>query len=962
MTSTLILETLASEFSVDVDAVRRILEMLDGGLNPAHIGHHRRADTGATPEHLVRRMGKRHADLVELDRRRASIRRMLEGTEGVPAKVFDELDRTTDRFVLEDLFLPFRKPEPEVQLALDRGLGALADRLIAPSERARAEREEPTSGEPDAEAAGDGDAGDPAEAAAEEATPQVPDEAQGPGEEPAVEATAAELPVPEASEADGSSELQEPSAAEAAQDVDLQPGGDEASSSQGEPQPAAPADGESDADAKPVAGSAQDIANLRHHLPQVELTPELARVCSEFVAPDRGVHTDEEALNGAMRILADRLGRSSALRGQVRRLLRRHGVLSVQPGSNTERANRYKSLFKVSQPLKQLQGHRLITIRQGQRDRAITANIELDPRRALAPVRKALARKNDPDFDGVLDAVAAVALEQRLLPMLEADVRLELKERGDEEALRFIAAYLREVLLTAPLGPRPVAGVDVSPKQDWTVVVLDAAGQPTGEEVRIETGDKDDVTLAEELVAAVRDTGVEWLACSAARSVRPSVRRLRKLVELTGSQATVALVNDVGVTGWVNGEAGRKSLPERSVQARTAIAMGRRLQDPMAALLELDPRQLGLGVEKSLVSKANLQRVLDETVESCVALVGVDVNHAPEHLLARVPGLDTGAVNAIVAARAEAPFESREALRERNVLNPAQWQNAVGFLRVRDAAQRLDASALHPDQYALAMRLVEATGQPTEEVIGRFGGLKGLRRADFDVDEYTWRDLLREIGHPGRDPRPRLFPARPLPSDTDPASLEAGQVVEGFVCNVANFGAFVDIGLEREGFIHISALAQRFVRDARELTSVGRTVRAKIVDTSGSRIGLTLVDVPEREKPKPGRRRGEGRGERGRGRGERQGGRWSEPERQIRVARVRRDGMPGEGDRGGRRGGPGGPGRGGPGGGRRGDRRPPRDGGDRDAANFARSQSREPLKNNPFAQFFDRGAEGEQGS
>jgi len=374
-----------------------------------------------------------------------------------------------------------------------------------------------------------------------------------------------------------------------------------------------------------------------------------------------------------------------------------------------------------------------------------------------------------------------------------------------------------------------------------------------------------------------------------------------------------------------------------------------------------------------LVSKANLKRVLEETIESCVALVGCDVNRAPKHLLKWVPGLDGPAVDRILAARAEQPFTTREDLRERAAIDEVQWRNAASCLRVLASKDPLDHTSIHPDQYAIANRVIEATGQPADQVFGRPGGLKGLRRADFELDEGTWRDLAREIAHPGRDARHRLFPAKLLAPDTDLASLEKGQVVEGFVTNVANFGAFVDLGIEREGLVHISEITSRYVRDARELLSVGQAVRARVTEVGGPRIALSLKDVPDRQRPPRGDRRGGGprrEGRRGDSRGDSRGGprrgggpreSWPEPDRQVRVARVRRDGMPGSGEGGrGGRGGPGG-GRGGPGGGRgpgRGRGRGERtdgEGGRKEVAAYLPKKGQADKGHNPFARFFDDG-------
>ena len=391
-----------------------------------------------------------------------------------------------DRFELEDLFLPHRRPEPEVQLALDRGLGRLADLLVAPvppERRAVRPQAEP----------GDAETSDGAQDVVGDAGSE-PESASGPSEEPAEQ-------QPQAGDHDPAATGDDDAHDETAHDEtahDETAHGTTAHDTEGE-------DGEGHA---PDAGQGHGANESSSVLPvvsaaagsndeeallhgQIELTPALARLCAPFVSPDRGVHTETEALSGAVRILSDRLGRDTRLRGLLRRMLRKQGVLSVRPLIDESKLGRHRGLLKLRQPLRQVQGHRLLAVRQAQKERAVQAVISLDRAQALPKVRQALGRHNEPEYVGVLDAVALRALEYRLLPLIEADVRLELKERADEEALRFLSQHLRQIAARAGCGHHPVGGIDVSAKGDWTLALVDEHGAGRGRAAARRDGDKD---------------------------------------------------------------------------------------------------------------------------------------------------------------------------------------------------------------------------------------------------------------------------------------------------------------------------------------------------------------------------------------------------------------------------------------------------------------------------------------
>ncbi|MCB9916097.1 MAG: S1 RNA-binding domain-containing protein [Planctomycetes bacterium] len=875
MTTLPILETLAREFKTSVENVRAALEMIDAGLTAPFIGRYRRAQVGALSESLIRRLDRNRQQLEELERRKGTILRLLEKEPDVPEGVLAQIRDCTDRFEVEDLFLPHRRPEPEVQLALDRGLGALADLIVKPL--------------PKEERVGDDAEGDED---ADDADDDAPHAAAAPAhEEPAHEAPAADVAA-------------ELAAAEAEHAAEPDAGAEAPSHDEGGDAPAEPA---------PEAHAPKAHEPSEAEAAQTILTPELARLCAEFVSPDKGVHNESEALAGAMRILSDRLGRSARLRGQLRRMLRKHGLLGVRALVDEKKAGRHKGLLRISQPLRQIQGNRLLALRQAQKERVLTTRITVDTEQAMQKVVAGLGKHLQPAVQGVVREVCRRALERRLLPMIEEDIRLELKERADAEALRFLSQHLRQLLLTPVLARRgAVVGVDVNAKGDWILCAVGRDGEViTPEELRIEVGDKDAAALGAELAAALGDKGIDAAAVSSSKQSRAILGKLRQAFAASGLGVFPFLVVEAGLSSYANSEQARKELAELSISQRMAVSLARRLQDPLEELLKIDPRHLSLGSEQGLVSKANVRRCFIETIESSVAHIGCDVNRAPAHVLAALPGLDAAAAKRILEYRANKHVESRDELRDEGVLSEAEWTSAIGFLRVYGSPEPLDRSNLHPEQYVLARRLIEAVGSTIDEGLGRPGITKGLKREDFEVDEDTWRDMMRELAHPGRDPRLRLFVPELLPADSDRARLTKDRVVEGQVSNVTSFGAFVDVGLDQDAMIHISEISSHYVRDARELLSIGQLVRARILEGSGQRVTLSLKNVPrdQRERPSRGPRQGGGGrgghrgGGGGGGRGPRQRDERPKTNLNLRAAQSRRDGLGGTGGGGGGRGG-----------------------------------------------------------
>jgi uncharacterized protein len=979
VTSQPILEALAKEFSTDVPSIQATFEMLDAGLSAPFIGKFRRGRTGALSEVHVRRLALKREELVELDRRRGTILRAMERVEGISPKAIDEVNRCMDRFRLEDLYVPHRRPEPEVQLAMDRGLGGLADLLVAPmpkSERPPSEKgpksgesKEAPEGSPEAEPTEAAAGGPAAEVDAEpDAAPIADVEAEAaveppaPGDAASIEIEPGEDRPPtlghDAKLGDGAPEDEaaadpaaadpaaaDPAAADAPEPEAVSADSDAAEVAPTLEVPGAPGEAAAPS-AAPESAAAVQAQPAPTPSPQPEaliITAELSKLCAPFVNPDKGVHTETEALAGAVRILSDRLGRDPRLRDTVRRVMRKKGVLRARALVDDKKAGRHKNLLKLKTPLRQLQGHRLTAIRQAQSERVISTSIELHPSEVVGRVRAALGKHTRPEYEPLLDDIARKALAQRILPVIEEDIRLELKERSDAEALRFLGAHLRQILLTPFFGRVPVAGLDVSAKGDLTLAFLGVQGDLAAE-VTIEVGEKEPAAIGAEVAAAVEQHGATAIAVGSGKSSRAAGHRLREALSAADVETPVMVVNDAGAPSYANGTRARAELAECSIGLRLAISIGRRLQDPMAEFLKVDPKQLSLGAEQRLVSKANLRRVLQDAVESAVAFVGCDFDTAPRSIIEHLPGLDEESAKRLADHRDAGDLESREAIRAEGILDEAQWTSVAAFLRMRRSSEPLDRTSLHPEQYQLARQLLESSGGSVSESLGRPGATKGLRRQSFDVDEFTWRDLMRELSFPGRDPRGRNHVPEYISESTDPIRLQPGRVVTGVVTNVASFGAFVDVGKKQDAMVHISQLASRYIRDARELLSIGATIRAKIVEGNSSRLALSLKDVPNEQRQDRGaRRRGGSTRRRGGGRGARGSDQPTGPAGRI----WRRDGAAGAATssrRGTRRGGPR---RGGRDDGRfeRGER------GERVDLRKINAQS-DKLSSNPFAQFF----------
>ncbi|WP_042368843.1 Tex family protein [Streptacidiphilus neutrinimicus] len=642
------------------------------------------------------------------------------------------------------------------------------------------------------------------------------------------------------------------------------------------------------------------------------------------------------ALDGARSILVERFAEDADLIGDLRERMWGRGrlVARVREGKEQDGA-KFADYFDFAEPYVKLPSHRVLAMLRGEKEDVLELTMEpyADEADAEAPGgyearianRFEVADRGRPADKWLLDTVRW-AWRTRILVHLGIDLRLRLRTEAEDEAVRVFAANLRDLLLAAPAGARATLGLDPGYRTGVKVAVVDA----TGKVVAYDTihphvpANKWDESIATLAKLCARHN-VELIAIGNGTASRETDKLALDLIKRHPElKLTKAVVSEAGASVYSASAFASQELPDLNVVIRGAVSIARRLQDPLAELVKIDPKSIGVGQYQHDVSETKLSRSLDAVVEDCVNGVGVDVNTASAPLLTRVSGIGAGLADNIVAHRdANGPFRSRKELKNVARLGPKAFEQCAGFLRIPGGDDPLDASSVHPEAYPVVRRILTATGGELKTLIGDSAKLRTLKPADFADDTFgvpTVKDILAELEKPGRDPRPAFRTAEFREGVEKLADLEPGMVLEGTVTNVAAFGAFVDIGVHQDGLVHVSALSKTFVKDPREVVKSGDIVRVKVldVDIPRKRISLTLrLDDDaqagsvggggERGERGPRRERGD-RGERG-GQGGQRGG-------QQRG----QGGQGGGGQRGGQGGGQGQ---------RGGDRRPPapRDGG-----------------------------------
>ncbi|MCW9033866.1 MAG: RNA-binding transcriptional accessory protein [Rhodospirillales bacterium] len=587
-------------------------------------------------------------------------------------------------------------------------------------------------------------------------------------------------------------------------------------------------------------------------LGQPQTVPE--NEAASFVDEEKGIADTKAALDGAKQILMEEFSEDAELTGSLREYLWENGLLvsKVIEGKEAE-GSKFSDYFDFSEAIKKIPSHRALALFRGRNEDILRLSLELPESLGEGVCEKrvagyfAITDQGRPADQWLLE-VASWTWRIKISLRLDVDLMGRVRESAEEEAIRVFGENLRDLLLAAPAGPLAVIGLDPGIRTGVKVTALDQTGKllETATIYPHEPRRQWDESIAL-LAAMVKRHGVKLISIgngTASRETDKLVGDLGKRhPELKFSSI---IVSEAGASVYSASALAAKEFPELDVSLRGAVSIARRLQDPLAELVKIDPKSIGVGQYQHDVSELKLERALDGVVEDCVNGVGVDLNTASAPLLARVAGLGENlAENIVVFRETNGAFKNRKTLKDVPRLGPKAFEQAAGFLRVNDGDNPIDRSAVHPEAYPVVKKIVKDTGIKVDELLGNAQAIAGINPENFVDEKFglpTVKDILKELEKPGRDPRPEFKTASFKENVNTMADLEVGMLLEGVVSNVVNFGAFVDIGVHQDGLVHISQLADKFVDDPRKIVKAGDVVKVKVVevDIGRKRIALTM--------------------------------------------------------------------------------------------------------------------------
>ncbi|MHC6223406.1 Tex family protein [Pseudomonas sp. X10] len=595
-----------------------------------------------------------------------------------------------------------------------------------------------------------------------------------------------------------------------------------------------------------------ELADALFNDPQLTPESEAAR----FVDADKGVADVKAALEGAKYILMERFAEDANLLDKLRSFLKQEAVLSARVvAGKEEEGAKFRDYFAHDELLRSVPSHRALAIFRGRNEGVLSASLKvgeelpgtLHPCELMIGEHFGLANHNRP-ADKWLAEVVRWTWKVKLYTHLETDLFGELRDNAEGEAINVFAHNLHDLLLAAPAGPRATLGLDPGLRTGCKVAVVDSTGKLLDTATVYPHVPKNewDRTIAV-LAALCAKHSVELIAIGNGTASRETDKLAAELIKkYPALKMTKIMVSEAGASVYSASELAAREFPGLDVSLRGAVSIARRLQDPLAELVKIDPKSIGVGQYQHDVSQVKLARGLDAVVEDCVNAVGVDVNTASVALLTRISGLNATLAQNIVAHRdANGAFATRAALKKVSRLGEKTFEQAAGFLRVMNGDNPLDASAVHPEAYPLVQRIAAETGRDIRSLIGDSTFLKRLDPKKFTDETFglpTVTDILQELDKPGRDPRPEFKTAAFQDGVEDLKDLQPGMILEGVVTNVTNFGAFVDIGVHQDGLVHISALSEKFIKDPREAVKAGDVVKVKVmeVDIPRKRVGLSM--------------------------------------------------------------------------------------------------------------------------
>ncbi|UWZ85810.1 Tex family protein [Occallatibacter riparius] len=586
----------------------------------------------------------------------------------------------------------------------------------------------------------------------------------------------------------------------------------------------------------------------------------LEALVTTFVNAELGVANVDEALEGARHIVAEWISEDATLRKALRQLMFDEGtVVSRKTIDAVDAQEKFKMYYEYSEPVKTIPSHRMLAIRRGESENVLYFLIELDAERSLGVMRRHVLRAPG-DWTAQLELAIEDAWKRLLNSSIQGEIRLELKRRSDTEAIQVFKDNLYNVLLAPPAGPLSVLGIDPGLRTGCKVAVVDETGKMLAHDVLyLHTSKRGDAEATPKLEALLRKYNVRAIAIGNGTASRETDAFVRGFLRDKGiAEIFSVTVSEAGASVYSASDIARQEFPDLDLTVRGAISIARRLQDPLSELVKVDPKSIGVGQYQHDVDQRQLADSLAAVVESCVNRVGVDLNTSSWTLLRHVAGISERAALNIVAFRNEkGSFRSRQQVLEVPGIGPKTFEQAAGFLRIRNGDNPLDSTAVHPESYAVVEQIASMLSTPVAEIIKKPELLEKVDRNKLSAGAFTVNDILAELRKPGRDPRDK-FVAPSFHEDVKEISdVKVGMTLEGVVTNVTKFGAFVDIGVHQDGLVHISELSNKFIKDPSEAVKTGQLVKVKVlsVDEKAKRIALSIkaltAGAPRAAAPKP---------------------------------------------------------------------------------------------------------------
>ncbi len=586
---------------------------------------------------------------------------------------------------------------------------------------------------------------------------------------------------------------------------------------------------------------------------QTRIDPQTA--AKAFIDPEKGVTSEDDALSGARDIMAEWINENAEARENLRELFSRKGIIRsrIATGKETEGA-KYRDYFEWQEPVATAPSHRVLAMRRGEKEDFLNLSIAPDEDAAIQILEDLFIKGPGEDAEQV-NAAILDGYRRLLLPSMETEIRLASKEKADTAAIKIFSENLRHLLLAPPLGPKRVMGIDPGFRTGCKLVCLDAQGKLLHHDtIYPHQSDARRAKSAETVKALCTRFNVEAIGVGNGTAGRETESFLKSIP--LGSDIPVVLVNESGASIYSASDAAREEFPDLDLTVRGAVSIGRRLMDPLAELVKIDPKSIGVGQYQHDVDPNALKQALDDAVISCVNAVGVDVNRASVQLLTYVSGLGPRLAKNIVAHRNEnGPFASRDTLKKVPRLGPKAFEQSAGFLRIADGANPLDAGAVHPESYPVVEAMASDMGASVVALMKDASLRERIDMSKYVTDTIgipTLTDIMAELAKPGRDPRQSLETVKFTDGVDKISDLTSGMKLPGVVTNVTAFGAFVDIGVHQDGLIHISELADRFVKAPSDVVKVNQAVTVTVmdVDLDRNRISLSMKKRPG-EKPRP---------------------------------------------------------------------------------------------------------------